>query len=140
MGRIYRFDYSSGSAVQTNYFEIPTLTAGGDFANSFDVNQNFVVAGAPGKDGAFTNSGSVYVFENSTAGTLVQTLTAPNPAAEDQFGKNIHLLGNFLFVSQISSLSGNAGSVYVYQFNGTSYTYIQQITTPGTPYFGSKIS
>ncbi|RXR22640.1 T9SS type A sorting domain-containing protein [Flavobacterium stagni] len=138
-GAIYRFDYTSGNAVQTNFYEVPTLTAEDDFAYSLDVNQNFVVAGAPGKDGSVANSGSVYVFENSTPGTLVQTLTAPNPAAEDQFGKNIHLLGNFLFVSQVTSLSGNAGSVYVYQFNGTAYTFVQQITAPGTPYFGSKI-
>lgn len=138
-GKIYRFDCTLGNVVQTNFYDIPTLTAEDDFAYSIDVNQNFVVAGAPGKDGSVANAGSVYVFENSTTGTLVQTLTAQNPTAEDQFGKNIHILGNFLFVSQISSLSGNAGSVYVYQFNGTTYNYIQQITALGTPYFGTKI-
>ncbi|MEN9336005.1 MAG: hypothetical protein RLZZ500_992 [Bacteroidota bacterium] len=138
-GRIYRFDITIGNPIQTNFLEVSALTSDDEFAYSFDVNQNFVVAGAPGMDGAFTNSGSVYVFENSNSGTLVQTISAPNPAAEAHFGRNIHLLGNFLFVSQISSLSGNSGSVYVYQFNGTTFSFVQQITAPGTPYFGSKI-
>lgn len=139
-GAIYRFDYASGNAVQTNFYEIPTLTAEDDFAYSIDVNQNFVASGTPGQNSSIgIDTGCVYIFENSNAGALVQTITAPIPAAEDKFGINVYFKDNFLFVSQISSTVGNTGSVYVYQYNGSSYQFVQQITSQGIPYFGSKV-
>lgn len=140
IGKIYRFEVSGSSSVQTSVLEVPGLAQSDSYGFNFDANANFVASGTPRQNSSIgIDTGCVYIFENSNAGTLVQTITAPIPAAEDNFGINVYFKDNFLFVSQISSIVGNTGSVYVYQYNGSSYQFVQQITSQGIPYFGSKV-
>jgi hypothetical protein len=80
-------------------------------------------------------SGSVYVFERTgTVWTEVQKLTASNAAGGDQFGTSVSVQGHRAAIGAVydDHVAVNAGSVYIFEYNGTSWNEVEQLlaTTP----------
>jgi hypothetical protein len=120
------------------------------FGASVVISGTLCVVGAPGEDhdntgtssssssqaGYLSNSGSVYVFSHDgTNWNFVLKFTAPNRAAEDQFGANVSIMGSRLFVaaplededeSEQNTLL-NSGSVYGFALTNGSWLFEQKI-------------
>ena len=93
--RLYQYSASTGSLIRTINNPNPYSTEYGDqFGSSVAVYGNYAVVGAPGEDISATNEGSnvgkAYIF-NLTNGSLVHTLTNPDPQQYDGFGSNVDL-------------------------------------------------
>ena len=101
------------------------------FGAQVSVDGNTVVASAPYDDDRGSSSGSVYVFSRSgLLWGLQQKLTASDGAANDYFGRGVHLDGETLAVGALydDDRGGNAGSVYVYTRSGATWTQQQKLT------------
>lgn len=116
------------------------------FGNGLSVSGDFLAVSATAHNE--TNgygSGKLYLFSKA-AGTYqwVQTLSAPDEISGNAFGTP-YFLGGQLFVSAVRDDSGSepelqdSGSVYVYDFDGSEWTFSQKITVPETWMFGSEI-
>jgi len=91
----------------------------------------FAAIGAPTDTIAGVEQGSVYIFSRPQFGTWSQTqkLTAPDGAAENQFGWSVALssiTGSTLIVGANQS-EGESGSAYVFRRSGTVWTQTQKL-------------
>jgi len=70
----------------------------------------------------------------------------PNPNQNDEFGTRVAILGNYAVVGAPASLDSNgvnAGTAYIYRFDGTSWNFMQQLEgTNGQSWdkFGGSVS
>lgn len=86
--------------------------------------------------------GAVYVYRLSDSGwVLSDTLTAEDAAAGDHFGFSLQLSpdGNTAFVGA----TGDAGAVYVFTYDGTSWAQTQKLTASdgaSGDYFGYSLA
>ncbi len=114
------------------------LAEGDRFGASVDMNETFIIVGAPNEDhdadgnNELTNSGSVYVFTyNSTSGDWEQSqkITAPTRHENARFGFSLCLRGTDLVIgapgddyddSEANPLD-EAGAAYFYRYNGTQW-------------------
>ena len=78
----------------------------------------------------YANAGVVYFYEFSSTGakTLKQTIQAPDPVANANFGRVVSMLDDMsrLFIGAPGALNGSGvatGAIYVYTYNGTSWVY-----------------
>jgi hypothetical protein len=111
-GVAYLFS-TNGTLLRT--FTNPTPAANDYFGSVAAVGGDRVLIGARGDDTAATNAGAVYIF--STNGTLLATITVPNPAAEDWAGGLVTAVGNNLvLISQEQNDTGapNAGAACLF--------------------------
>ena len=115
---VYLFEQSGSTLSQTNTFAPANATPSDGFGASLSINNNFIAIGAP----AHNATGSTYIYKkNGSQWEFIQQLFAPNPFADDYFGKAI-IDGNYLFVSAAGNeaesqpANTNTGSVFVYAF------------------------
>jgi len=97
------------------------------FGGSVDIDGDYAVIGATLDDiGTNINQGSVYVFFRGTAGWVQQAkLTAADGAANDAFGYNVAIDGNYVVVGVYGDDIGantDQGSAYVFLRSGTTWT------------------
>jgi len=114
------------------------------FGVSVDIYGNYCVIGARDDD---SERGSAYVFKR--VGSLweqEQKLQASDGVAGDWFGISVSIFENFIFVgadAEDNENGLNAGSVYVYKLNGSSWNqHDKLIASDGTAndYFGRYVS
>ena len=84
------------------------------FGVSIDIEGSSLLVGAFSTDIPFSNAGAAYYFERfAGTWTLVQGLTHPNPAQDDDFGLGVSLSGNLALVGargkEAAYLFGRAG-------------------------------
>ena len=121
-GKVYVFDLSDGSLAYTLDNPNAFGTTDGDrFGMTVDLDDDFVIVGAPYEDDAGgTTSGKAYIY-NLTDGSLVRTLDDPNAVGTtdgDIFGHSVAINDGIAIVS--ASLEDDAGgtdSGKVYIFN-----------------------
>ena len=97
------------------------------------ISGNFAIAGAPSEDDSFYDQGVAMVyFFDGTKWVFIQKLTDPDPAIGEQFGVNVAFSGNFALVGSLYDDVDipNQGSVSVFQFDGTSWVFMQRIIDP----------
>jgi len=134
---IFEFDGASWGAGISLHGLIPSSFAKDKFGAAVAVDGDFAVVGA--YDINTGGEGSVYIFWNNPEGSweLFDTLTDGNGNTDDQFGKFVEIEGNRILISAPNNKVGDtatAGSVYVYEFDGTDWLLKQQINrnTPET--------
>jgi len=120
---------TSASAVEDSFFGNPVAISGDN-----------VVGGAIGQGVAGSaivfRSGVEYILDGAAVGAV----------SGDQFGTAVAISGDVVVVGayQDDDGGGNRGAVYVYRWNGSSYTMeqkIQAVTDPGNnDYFGDSVS
>jgi hypothetical protein len=125
-----------------------TVAASSDnFGNSLAISGNFAIIGAVNDDvGANVNQGSaiIYKYANGSWG-IMQKLSDAAGDADDFFGSSVSISGNYAVVgsSGDNETSSNQGSASVYQFNGTSWVFMQKITDATgalDDHFGQSVS
>jgi len=132
-GKVYIYDWD-GSA----YIEVAQLTASDTqaddyFGKSVAVSGSRLAVGADGKATTGINAGKVYIYEwNDTTSVYdeVTTIIASDTRAYDWFGMSVALSGNRLVVGATGEDTAglNAGKVYVYDWNGSAYSEVSQLT------------
>ncbi len=116
---VFRFDGSTWTEEQK-------LTGSGafNFGVSVSLDGNTALVGAPGED---FNAGAVYVFRfDGSTWALQQKLTASDGAADDRFGGGVSLHGD-LALCGAAFENDQAGSAYVFRFDGATWTEEQKL-------------
>jgi len=116
------------------------------FGTSAAVDGNRLVVGSNGTDVAVPFAGKVYVYDwDGSAYVEVAQLTASDATAYAYFGVSVSLSGNRLVVgAHFDDAAGtDAGKVYVYDWNGTAYVEVAQLTASDAKargYFGISVA
>jgi hypothetical protein len=128
---------SDSTAVSTDFFGVSVAISG-----------NFAIIGAFSDGdigGPEQGSASIYQF-NGSNWVLMQKLLDPGGATGDSAGISVSISGNFAIVGSYTD-DGPAGidqgSAVIYQFNGTSWVFMQKIfDATGSPNdrFGISVS
>lgn len=113
--------------------------AGDEFGTSVAAEGDLLLVGAPGNThSSLTAAGAAYVlrFDGSTWAQETK-LTAPTDAgAGDRFGRAVALDGSVAVIGAFADDDGaeDAGSAYVFRFDGSSWQFEQKLTAfdPGT--------
>lgn len=111
-----------------------------NFGTSLDISGNLLYVGAPGDGSTEYGRVHVYQFNGNAAFARTQTITSPwSSNTGDAYGTSVSASadGTWLFVS-----APNAGNVYVYHANTTSYySYANTITVGSAAYdqFGRTV-
>lgn len=108
---------------------------------SVAIDGDILVLGAKGDDVVGINSGSVYTYRwNGTSWEQQQKLVPSDAASVDNFGQSVAIDGDTIVVgSWIDDHSGlgNAGSAYVFSWDGTTWVEQQKIIATDAA-FGDK--
>jgi len=97
------------------------------------------------------NTGSAYVFDyngaswDETAKLVASDADGSNPGGSDFFGGSVSLSGNRIVVGASSAdvVFGNAGAVYVFDYNGASWDETARLTQSDAgvaDFFGGSVS
>ena len=108
------FNAETGDFIRT--YNDPTNTGSDEFGSSVSLSNGLVLVGAPGDDTLGSNIGQAYLFDADT-GSLLQTLNAPNPSDEDDFGRSVALSGTLALVGAPNGESesgANAGQAFLF--------------------------
>ncbi|MEZ5024361.1 MAG: FG-GAP repeat protein, partial [Chitinophagales bacterium] len=95
-------------------------------------------------DDAGTSSGAAYLLRRS-GGNWVETqkITASDAAANDWFGNDVAINGNYAVVGAPGDddLGSSSGSIYIFEYNGVSWVQSQKITQPSgsNKFFGIAV-
>lgn len=97
------------------------------FGFSVSISGDYAVVGAPFDDmGGNTNQGSAYVFVRSGGMWTEQIkLTASDGTSNDQFGRSVYILGDYIIIgAYLDDIGGNdsQGSAYIFIRNGSSWS------------------
>jgi PKD repeat protein len=135
--------YSSWSQVAKL---LPGDGSSGDFFGSVSFDGNTAFIGSPKDDDNGVDSGSVYVFTN-TSGTWVQNqkLVASDGAAGDWFGVSVSVCGDTALIGACFDDDNgvDSGSAYIFTSDGTTWTQQQKLlASDGTSYdkFGYSVA
>jgi hypothetical protein len=130
-GKAYIYNMTTGALVYT--LDNPNTFGGASFdyfGRSVAISGSYAIVGAYGEDAVGSNSGRAYIF-NVTTGTLVHTLTDPNPYGtgnSDNFGYSVDISGSYAIVGAY----GEDASATLYQQAGKAYIY--NVTTGALVY------
>jgi len=130
-GKVYIYDWNG-----SQYVEVGQLTASdADYQDYFGFSValygNRLVVGAYTEDTATTDAGKVYIYDwNGSQYVEVGQLTASDADYQDNFGVSVALYGNRLVVGAYreDTTGSNAGKVYIYDWNGSQYVEVGQLT------------
>ena len=105
---------------------------------------NYFIAGAHNEDGGtgdpVAQAGSAYIYYyNGSSWTEQAILRNPTPVANDYFGKNVDISGDWAVVGMPNS-SQTAGGAYVYQRGGTSWSLQQTFEPPTQSRYGTSVA
>lgn len=114
-------------ANESGTWTFKSVVSGGDkFGDSISLYGNRLAVGDWGYDSPTTNVGRVTVYTfNGTSLTLQQTILSPTTTANTSFGVSVSIDSNQLAIG--TAEDSLQGSVYVYEWNGSTWTQKQRI-------------
>jgi len=145
-GKVYVYDWNGTAYVEVAQLTASDAQASDYFGISVALSGTRLVVGAHAEDTAAVNAGKVYVYDwNGTAYVEVAQLTASDAQANDYFGVSVVLSGTRLVVGAHGedTVGLDAGKVYVYDWNGTAYVEVAQLTASDATayaYFGISVA
>ncbi len=153
-GSAYVFDRQlpSGQWVETAKLVAPDASSGDQFGNSIAVSGDLIAVGAfrDDTDSGITNTGSVYLFEESAFGgwAMLQRIDAGSGmVAYDAFGSSVALEGSTVFVGAPTEASPlvSAGKAYRFERPIGAGTWVKTLTlepSDGEPgdFFGDAVA
>ncbi len=141
---VYRWNGSSWVAMKLT----ATIRTSGDqygYSVAVSGDGNTVVVGASLVHvGANTDQGLTYVYRWNGSSWVENTLKASDGATDDCFGSSVTVSadGGTVAVGSTGNDSGK-GAVYVFQWNGSSYSQMPKLTAndgEGLDFFGSSVA
>lgn len=153
-GAAYVYQRADGVWAQQAYLKAPNAQVGDHFGESVAVAGDFAVVGARFEDSSavgvdgelFDNTaidaGAAYVYRRNSAGTwrFLSYLKANNSGANDLYGSEVSMSGNFIVVGSLAEDSSlinidgsddnslpDAGAAYVYQLVGNDVEFVSAL-------------
>lgn len=144
-GSAYVFRRVAGSWVQEAKLTASDGDALSKFGGSVSISGDLALIGAHGDFDNGQFSGSAYVFRFDGANWIEEAkILASDGEASDQFGISVAISGDTAFVGALTDDPGTqAGSVYVFEFNGASWVEEANLTASDASNddrFGTSIS
>lgn len=137
-GAAYVFDHNGSAFAQTIKLLASDGASGDAFGFSVSLWGKRAVIGAFQDDiGNNVNQGSAYVFELGANGwTEVIKLTAPDGLGNDEFGKDVRICGDRIFVGasrRDEGVNPDQGAMYRYDRIGGVWSFVEKVTlaSPG---------
>ncbi len=117
---VYRFNGTTWA------LETILLARDGDPGDFFGwwvaIDGDVIIVGADGEDSSGPTSGAAYVFRfNGTTWVEEQKLTASDASTRDVFGAGVAISGNVAIVGAYQAGPDEAGSAYIFRFNGETW-------------------
>jgi len=129
-GAVYMFRISSGELVHTFYS--PGTNALEGFGSSLCLQNHHLLVSAPGYDSeTHVGEGIIYVF-NYTNQTFETAIENPVPGPATDFGRAMHVLNDFLYVSASDDDTDGEEVGLVHVFNRHNYAPTDAIHSPVT--------
>jgi hypothetical protein len=130
-GSAYMFEFDGISWVQQAKLTASDGASSDWFGYSVSISGEKCIVGASGDDDKGSGSGSAYIFEfNGTSWIQQAKLTALDGDAGDHFGKSVSISGDRCVIGAYwdDDKGIYSGSVYIFEFNGTSWIQQAKIT------------
>jgi hypothetical protein len=141
------YQYNGSSWVLMQKLTDVTGAASDGFGNSVSISGNYAIVGAALDDVSAIDQGSTSIYRyNGSNWVLMQKLTDPAGAGNDNFGISVSISGNYIIVgAYLDNVNANTdqGSASIYQYNGSTWVLMQQLTDAtgaATDYFGISVS
>lgn len=144
-GRVHLFNATTGSLLQTFENPEPNNTPGSNqafFGSTLELSAGRLVVGNPGQDQNGIDSGSIYVF-NVLTGSLLHTLTTPNPGAAGALGFSLEVSGNRIASRQSYNDQNlvNSGRVHLFDLDtGSHIASFTESTPQPSSFFGGAMA
>ncbi len=118
--------------------------ASDNFGYSVAIDGSTALVGAPYNDEHGTDSGAVYVFENTDMGWIqVDKLISSYASSNDRFGASVSISGTVAVVGAPYD-NGSAGVAYVFEDNGSGWVEVARLSPDGggagADHFGIGVS
>jgi hypothetical protein len=149
-GFVYMYRLNGSNWVEEAKLAAGSGKANDGFGSSVSVDGDVVIIGAPGIYTGFgyQDSGKAYIYRFTGSSWKEEAkLAASDASAGDRFGRAVAVSGNVAIVGAPYDDENieNAGSAYVFRYNGSSWRQEAKLsfkgTTPSTgAYFGSAVA
>lgn len=145
-GSVYVLRWSDTTWIEEQKLIPSDGSSDDNFGNAVAASDGIIVVGAYRDDDKGNNSGSAYVFRwNGLTWIQEQKLTASNGASGDRFGYTVAISGNIILIGspQNDARGQEAGSVYVFRWNGTNWQEEAILTASdgaGGDFFGYSVA
>jgi len=125
-GSAYVFSRSGSSWALQQTLTAYDAASGDQFGSAVALDGDTAVVSAFRKDGLFTNTGKVYIYQRqNNLWSLADTLTATNPQEDDVFGFAVAIKNNEIAVSIPTETNPlvDPGSVSFFSFDGLEWNF-----------------
>ena len=136
-GKVYIYDWNGRVYVEIGQLTASDAAYQDGFGISASVYGDRLVVGAFFEDTSGTNAGKVYIYDWSGSQYVeVGQLTASDAQHNDYFGIAASVYGDRLSVGAIleDTATTDAGKTYIYDWNGSQYNEIGQLTASDAAY------
>ncbi len=140
-GAVFVYVYDGTSWNYSTTIQADDLAFGDMFGSSVAFDGHYLLVGAEGYTSA---QGAAYIFEydsTNNSWTQVTKLTASDGSNNDYFGHACDIENNIAVIGAYGK-NDNTGCAYVYEFDGTNWTYTATLTASDateTDYFGQSL-
>jgi len=155
---VFSFAKSNTDVVQIQKLVASDRGANDEFGWNVSIDGDYAIVGVPNEDedasgvNTLTNAGSAYIYVRSGGvWTQQQKIVPSDRNANDVFGYNVSIKGNYAIVSAVNhfyDVNGlnpvtNAGAVYIFIRSGSTWTQQQKLVAPYrgiNNFFGVSVS
>jgi|GEM_PF-4699495 len=132
-GQVYLYE-KVGSAWIESDLNSSNINHGDEYGASLDIKGDRIVIGAPMDDDAASNAGCIYIFEWDGTSWIEQIIIASDAQVGDRFGSSVRLDGDRIIVgaSFDDDNGSNAGSVYIFDWDGSTWNETKILASDGT--------
>ncbi len=124
----------------SNWTSTKLIASDGDvndrFGTSVSVGLDRIVVGSPGDDDNGTSSGSAYIYDWDGSSWQETKLTNSDGSSFDNFGESLSIDGDRIAIGAFGEGANGSysGSVYVYDWNGATWSETKLIANDGIVY------
>ncbi len=128
-GKAYVFYRNGNTWPEQGELTASDGSAFDNFGNSVDIDGNYIIVGAYGKDvGGNSSQGEAYIYYfNGSTWTEQAKLTASNGSSNDEFGESVSISGDYAAVT-------GGTEFYVFHRSGSSWTQQAAVNPDGSPF------
>jgi len=130
VGAVYIFRYNGAEWIEEQKIQASDKEANDYFGKDVGISNNVIVVGAYLEDTGEDGAGAAYVFRyNGTEWIEEQKLQASYVEGTAYFGVRVAIDNDIIMVgaSGEDTKGSNAGAVYIFKYNGSSWVEVQKI-------------